>query len=162
MKISAGVSSSALMRWMNTAASQPSTTRWSKLEERFIILRGMNWLPSQTGRTIILLTPTIATSGWLMTGVVATPPIAPSEVMVMVEPDSSSRVALPVCAASASRLTSAAQSQRSRASACLHHRHDQARRRLRGDADMDAAVAVDDAGLVVEQRVQRRAARRSP
>src|SRR3954452_11207713 len=50
MKTSAGVSSSALMRWMKTAASQPSTTRWSKLEERFIILRGMNWLPSHTGR----------------------------------------------------------------------------------------------------------------
>ena len=30
-----------------------------------------------------------------MTGVVATPPMAPSEVMVMVEPDSSSRVAVP-------------------------------------------------------------------
>ena len=42
-----------------------------------------------------------------MTGVVTTPPMAPSEVMVMVEPDSSSRVAVPALAASASRLTSA-------------------------------------------------------
>ena len=47
--------------------------------------------PSQTGRTAILLTPTIATSGWLITGVVTMPPSAPSEVMVMVEPESSSR-----------------------------------------------------------------------
>ena len=33
-------------------------------------MRGTNWLPSHTGRTWILLTPTIATSGWLITGVV--------------------------------------------------------------------------------------------
>lgn len=71
-----------------------------QLDDRFIILRGTNWLPSHIGRTIILLTPTIATSGWLITGVVATPPIAPSDVMVMVEPVSSSRVALPLRAAS--------------------------------------------------------------
>ena len=34
------------------------------------------------------------------------------------------------------------------------HRHHQARRRLRGDADVDAAMLVDDAGLVVEQRIE--------
>ena len=88
-----------------------------------------------------------------MTGVVATPPMAPSEVMVMVEPDSSSRrrraglgrLGQPVDLGGAipevARL------------GMLDHRHHQARRRLRGNADMDAAMLVDDAGLVVEQRV---------
>ena len=53
---------------------------------------------------MILLTPMIATSGWLMMGVVTTPPMAPSDVIVMVEPVSSSRVAVPAFAASASRV----------------------------------------------------------
>ena len=53
-----------------------------------------------------------------MMGVETMPPSAPSELMVMVEPDSSSRVAVPDRAASASRFISAAQSQMPRASAC--------------------------------------------
>jgi 2-oxoisovalerate dehydrogenase E1 component alpha subunit len=48
---------------------------------------------------------------------VVQPPMAPSEVIVMVEPESSSRVAVPVRAASASRATSAAQPHRSSDSA---------------------------------------------
>ncbi len=69
------------------------------------------------GRSTIRLTPTIATSGRLMTGVLTMPPSAPRLVMVMVEPDSSSRAALPVRAASARRVTSAAQAHRSNVSA---------------------------------------------
>ena len=53
----------------------------------------------------------IATSGRLITGVCAMPPSGPSEVTVMVEPDSSSRVALPSRAAAASRAISAASRQ---------------------------------------------------
>ena len=36
---SAGCSRSRLMCWMNDAASQPSTMRWSNEEDKFIILR---------------------------------------------------------------------------------------------------------------------------
>ena len=114
----------------------------------------MNAEPSQTGRTIILLTPMIATSGWLMIGVVATPPSAPSEVIVMVEPDSSSRVAVPALAASARRLSSAAAAPEIARLGVPDDRHDEARRRLRGDADMDAGVLMEDARFVVEERVQ--------
>ncbi len=70
-----------------------------------------------TGRSTSLLTPMIATSGWLITGVVTMPPSAPSEVMVMVEPESSSFVALLLRTAAARRETSMALSQISRASA---------------------------------------------
>ena len=54
----------------------------------------------------------MATSGRLITGVVTMPPSAPRLVIVMVEPVSSARVALPSRAASARRSTSAAQSHR--------------------------------------------------
>ena len=37
-----------------------------------------------------------------------------------------------------------------------HHRHDQAGGRLRRDADMHGAVAGDDAGIVVERRIDAR------
>ena len=44
-------------------------------------------IPLRTiGRSTILLKPTMAVSGLLMTGVVAMPPSAPRLVMVMVEP----------------------------------------------------------------------------
>ena len=58
--------------------------------------------PRITGRSTMRLTPTMATSGWLMTGVLTMPPSAPRLVIVIVEPLSSSRVALPLRAASAS------------------------------------------------------------
>ena len=71
----------------------------------------------------------------------------------MVEPDSSSRVALP----DLRRLGQPGDLGRAVPEVArlgmLDHRHDQPGRRLRGDADMDGAVPVDDAGLVVEQRV---------
>jgi hypothetical protein len=47
-------------------------------------------------RSTILFTPTIATSGALMIGVVATPLMVPRLVMVIVDPVSSARPALPV------------------------------------------------------------------
>src|SRR5439155_6267877 len=59
----AGCSRSRLTRWMNAAASQPSTMRWSKEEDRFIILRITTCPSRTTGRSAMRLTPTIATSG---------------------------------------------------------------------------------------------------
>ncbi len=106
------------MAWMKRAASMPSTTRWSKDEDRFMSWRATTWpsLPN-IGRCTMRFTPTMATSGWLMTGVLAMPPSAPRLVSVMVEPDSSSRAALPVRAPSATRVMAAAQLHRSRLSA---------------------------------------------
>ena len=95
----------------------PSTTRWSKEEERFIILRTTMLPPTTIGRSTMRLTPTMATSGWLITGVLTIPPSAPRLLRVMVEPDSSWRCALPLRAASARRATSLALPQRSRDSA---------------------------------------------
>ena len=77
--------------------------------------RGTTAPPRITGRSTMRLTPTIATSGWLITGVVTMPPSAPRLVMVMVEPLSSSRVALPPRAASARRAISAARRTTGRA-----------------------------------------------
>ena len=56
--------------------------------------------PRNIDRSTILLGPIIATSGRLITGVVAIPPKGPSEVTVSVDPDSSSDLPLPVRAAS--------------------------------------------------------------
>ena len=72
---------------MKLAASQPSTTRWSQLIDRFISLRTAISPSSGTSLSSILLAAMIATSGRLMTGVEAMPPSGPSEVMVIVEPD---------------------------------------------------------------------------
>jgi hypothetical protein len=73
--------------------------------------------PWNTGRSTMRLTPMMATSGWLITGVVTMPPSGPRLLMVMVEPASSSRPALPLRAASARRAISFAQVHRSIASA---------------------------------------------
>ena len=89
-----------------------------------------------------------------MMGVVTMPPMAPSDVMVMVEPVSSSRVAVPAFAASARRLSSAAEAPEIERFRVLDHRHHQPRRRLRRDADMHARMLVDDPRLVVEMRVE--------
>ena len=59
----------------------------------------------------------MATSGWLITGVETIPPSVPSELRVMVEPDNSSRGAVPALAALDTRASSRAQSQMPRASA---------------------------------------------
>ena len=85
-----------------------------------------------------MLTPMIATSGWLMIGVVASPPRAPSEVMVIVDPMSSlrgrpcRRVPPP-----ATRVISAARSHRSSGLGMAHDRDDQPVRRLGRDADVE-------------------------
>ncbi|MNL38390.1 hypothetical protein D3C87_1606020 [compost metagenome] len=75
------------------------------------------WPLITIGRSTILFTPTIATSGRFSTGVLTMPPNAPRLVRVMVEPDSSSRLALPLRAALARRAISVALSHRLRASA---------------------------------------------
>src|SRR3546814_19607122 len=59
----------------------------------------------------------IATSGRLMTGVETRPPIGPRLEMVMVEPDNSSREALPARVATARRAISLAKSQTERSCA---------------------------------------------
>ena len=56
--------------------------------KRFIILRTTIWPLITIGRSTILLTPMIATSGRFSTGVLTIPPRAPRLVRVMVEPDS--------------------------------------------------------------------------
>ncbi len=82
-----------------------------------MICRGTTAPSRQTGRVTIRLTPTIAVSGGLITGVVTMPPSGPRLVIVIVEPVSSSRVASPARAATARRAISAAHDHRSRASA---------------------------------------------
>jgi hypothetical protein len=65
-------------------------------------------------------------------------------VIVMVEPDSSSRVVVPVRAASAGRATSAGAVPQIERFDVAHHRHQQPGRCLRRDADMDACMLVND------------------
>ncbi|KAG1309241.1 hypothetical protein G6F62_014856 [Rhizopus arrhizus] len=95
----------------------PSTTRWSNDDARFLSLRATTAPLRKAGRSTMRFTPTMPTSGWLITGVVTMPPKGPRLVMVMVEPDSSSRPAVPLRTACANRPISAAMDQRSRASA---------------------------------------------
>ena len=76
-----------------------------------------------------------------MTGVVTMPPSAPSEVMVMVEPDSSSRVAVPVARGLGQPGQLGGAVPQVARLGVAHDRHHQPGRRLRGDADMDAAHA---------------------
>ena len=76
-----------------------------------------------------------------MTGVVTTPPSAPSEVMVMVEPDSSSRVGGAVAGGLGKPVDLGGAVPEVARLGMADHRHHQAGRRLRGDADMDAAMA---------------------
>ena len=124
-------------------------------------MRTTIWPSRTTGRSTIRLAPMIATSGWLITGVVTMPPSGPRLVIVIVEPVSSSRVALPSRAAAARRATSAARCPEVERLGVAHHRHDQAVRGLRGDAEMHRRVAMHDAGLVVEARVDLRDSRGS-
>ena len=95
------------------------------------------------------LTPMIATSGWLMTGVAAMPPSAPRLVIVIVEPVSSSRDALPV--ARGRRRAGAIRPRLPQIErlGVADHRHQQPAVGLRRDADMHGGVAVQHAGLVV-------------
>ena len=95
----------------------------------------------------------IATSGALMMGVLAMPPSLPRLVTVMVEPLSSSRVALLLRAASLTRRISAASSHSAARLRIVHHRHLQAIGRLRGDAQVHRAVTHDHAALRVVVRI---------
>ena len=119
-------------------------------------LRGTKPPSRQTGFTTILLTPTIATSGRLMIGVETMPPSAPSEVSVMVEPDSSSRAATPC----ARRLAHPAHFARAFVQAeslgVADDRNHEAVRRLRRHAHMHGAEARDDVVFVVVMRVDLR------
>jgi hypothetical protein len=101
------------------------------------------------------LTPTMATSGWLITGVETMPPSLPRLVIVIVEPLSWSRVALPLRAVSASRAIAGAgpQVQRLR---LAQHRHHQAGIGLRRHAEVHRVVQRQHAGFVVEARVDLR------
>jgi hypothetical protein len=80
------------------------------------------------------LGPMIATSGRLMTGRRRDPPSGPSEVMVTVEPLSSSGFALPLRAASASRTDFGSPTARHSALRVADHRHHQPGIGLRGHA----------------------------
>ena len=91
MKKVAGCSRKPLSFWTNAAA-------FAAVDDAVIERRGEvhhlahdDLSAATTGRSMILFGPMIATSGWLITGVVATPPSAPRLVIVMVEPVSSSR-----------------------------------------------------------------------
>ena len=114
------------------------------------------WPLWTTGRSMIAFGPMIATSGWLMTGVVTTPPMGPKLVIVIVEPESSSRVALLSRAAVETRATSAGGLPEVHRFGVMDDGDDQAVRGLRGDADVDGGEAVDDAGFVVEAGVDLR------
>jgi hypothetical protein len=114
-------------------------------------------VPSRTiGRATMRLMPTMATSGWLMTGVDTMPPSLPRLVTVSVEPDSSSRVALPARALAArlrDGLGAVPQVQRLR---LPQHRHHQAAVGLRGHAQVHRVKQRQHAGLVVEAAVDLR------
>ena len=73
--------------------------------------------------------------------------------MVMVEPVSSSRVALPPRAASARRATSAGAGPEVARLGVAHHRHHQAAGGLRGDADVHRA----DGGVTMPASSSKRA-----
>ena len=85
-----------------------------------------------------------------------TPPSAPRLVIVIVEPCSSSSVTVPSRAAADRRATSAASDQRSRPSACSTTGTIRPLVGLRGDAEVDGAVALDDAVVVLEAGVHLR------
>ena len=140
----------ARIAWMNAAASMPSTTRWSNDDDRFISLRTTTAPSRTTGRSTIRLTPTIATSGWLMTGVVTMPPSGPRLVIVIVEPRQFLARSLARCAP----LRPAGRSRR-RTTRGRELRHGGCTGTIRPavglgrDAEVDGAVAGDHTGLVV-------------
>ena len=80
--------------------------------------------------------------------------MAPSEVIVMVEPISSSRVAVPA----PRRLGEPVHLRRATPQIARlgvpHHGHHKARWRLRRDADMHAGMLMQDTRFVVEMRIQ--------
>src|SRR3546814_11658382 len=85
------------------AASQPSTTLWSQLIDRFMSLATSSWPFRIVGRSTIRLGPIIATSGRLITGVVQIPPSGPRKVIVIVDQLSPAEVTLPEIGRAAGR-----------------------------------------------------------
>jgi hypothetical protein len=95
----------------------------------------------------------IATSGRLITGVLAMPPSAPRLVMVMVEPESSVRVAGAGARGLGQALHLRGALPQAARLAMADHRDHQAGRRLRRDADMDSTMPLERLHLVVVERV---------
>ena len=91
-----------------------------------------------------------------MTGVVTMPPSAPRLVIVIVEPVSSSSVTLAAARGLERRVTSAARGPQVAGFGVLDDGHHQSRGGLHGDAEVDGAVPLDDAVLVVEPGVHLR------
>ena len=80
---------------MKRAAAAPSITRWSYDSDSGSMSRGTNALPSHTGFIALFDTPRIATSGALMIGVKAVPPMPPSELIEKQPPCMSAGPSLP-------------------------------------------------------------------
>ena len=118
--------------------------------------RGTKPPSRHTGRTTILLTPTIATSGRLTIGVEAIPPSAPSEVRVIVEPESSSRAATPLARGLAHPAHFPRAWIQAQRLGVADDRNHEAVRRLRRDAQMHRAEARDDIVVVVVMGVDLR------
>jgi len=97
------VSPGVLIGWTKAAASAPSITRRSNEDDRFMSWRRTSTSPTDIGRSTILFTPTMATSGGLISGVDAMPPSAPR--VVIVDRPSSSSMIFAVRAAAERRAT---------------------------------------------------------
>ena len=114
---------------------------------------GRRSAPSRTtGRSAIRCSPTIATSGWLTSGVTKIPPSLPALVIVIVESRSSSTASVPARAPSARRRTSASMLLDRAALAAADDRDDEPVVGLHRDADVDA-VEEDDL-VALEPRVE--------
>ena len=96
---------------MKRAPSAPSMTRWSYDSDSGNMVRGTNSLPFHTGFTAEREMPRMATSGALMMGVNAVPPMPPSDEMVNVAPVMSFGPSLPSRALPASSAVSLAMSR---------------------------------------------------
>jgi len=94
---------------VNRAPAAPSMTRWSYASDNGSINRGTKAPSLKTGRICDRATPRIATSGALMMGVNAVPPIPPKLEMLKVPPRMASglsffsRAALEISASSLAR-----------------------------------------------------------
>ena len=84
--MSAGFSSRFLTRCRKLAPTEPSITRWSTVRLRVIIGRMTISPPRTTARSSMVVTPRMATSGWLIMGVKLSIPYMPRFVMVKVPP----------------------------------------------------------------------------
>src|ERR1700733_14775079 len=115
--------------------------------------RGTNAPSRQTGLTTILLTPTIATSGRLMIGVETMPPSAPSEVSVIVEPESSSAAKAPPLAHPSHFARAFVQTESLGVADNGNH---EAVRRLRRHAQVDGAEARDDVVFIIVMSIDLR------